>query len=98
MNLKIQERDGGITIECFVAPRAKRNAIKGTRDGALAVSVQSPPIEGRANDALIEFLAKALDVPRRAISIIGGMSSRKKILLIQGITKNEALIRVAEHL
>lgn len=98
MNLKIQERDGGITIECFVTPRARQSEIKGMRDGALAIALTAPPAEGKANKALIGFIAEILDIPRSSVSILKGMSSRKKILFIQDITKNEAAFRILPHL
>lgn len=90
--LRIQERNDGVIFECYVTPRASKNRIKGIRDGALAVALAAPPVEGRANEALIEFLAERLSIPKSRISILRGESSRKKLLFIEGI-KSEDVIR-----
>lgn len=86
MGLNIQEKSGGITITCRVTPRSGRTAIRGVRNGALCVALAAPPVEGRANDALIEFLAKSLSLPRSNISIIRGEKGRDKVVFIRGIT------------
>ncbi|PYR58787.1 MAG: hypothetical protein DMF91_16325, partial [Acidobacteria bacterium] len=56
----------GVILAVRVIPRARKSEIAGTRDGALLVRLAAPPVEGAANDALIEFLAKRLGAPRRA--------------------------------
>jgi uncharacterized protein (TIGR00251 family) len=61
-----------------VIPRASRSGIAGTRDGALLVRLQSPPVEGAANAELVEVLAKAFDVPKRDVSIESGQRSKLK--------------------
>lgn len=87
--IRIEKKSGGITIECRVTPRASRNAIKGVREGVLEVSLGSPPVEGRANKALVEFLAKLLGVRKSAVAIVGGERSRKKVIFIEGISEEE---------
>ncbi len=82
MPLKITTRDDGIAFDCHVQPRAKRTAIKGIRDGALAVALASPPVDGKANAALIAFLAKILGIPRRKITLIRGEHNRHKSVAI----------------
>ena len=67
-------------------PRAKKTEAAGERGGALVVRVAAPPVEGAANDALIEFLASSLGVPRRAIRIVSGERGRLKRVAIAGIT------------
>jgi uncharacterized protein (TIGR00251 family) len=79
----IQESSGSVTFAVKVHPRAKRDAITGELGGALKVSLTSPPIEGRANDACIEFLAKLLKVPRSSVTIASGQSGRNKVVRIQ---------------
>ena len=88
--LNIQERKDGVTIECIVTPRASRSQIKGVRNGALAVALHSPPIEGRANAELIQLIAETLAIPRSRITIMRGETGRKKVVLIEGIRKEEA--------
>ena len=87
--IRTGKKSGGVTIECRVTPRASRNAIKGVREGVLEVSLGSPPVEGRANKALVEFLSKRLGVRKSAVSIIGGERSRNKVVLIEGLTEGE---------
>lgn len=59
-------------------PNAKRTAADGLHDGALRVRLAAPPIDGRANAALIEWLSDELDVPKRAVTVALGVSSRRK--------------------
>ena len=79
----------GCTLPVRVHPGAKRNAINGTHDGALKVSLTTPPTDGRANAALIEFLAERLGVPRARVALLTGAASRTKTLRIVGLTQNE---------
>ena len=82
----ISERDNAAAFAVKVQPRARKNEIKGEIDGALKVALTAPPIEGRANEACIEFFAKLLKVPRSSITIASGASSRNKVLRIAGVT------------
>jgi len=61
-----------ITFHVKLIPRAKRNEIIGWENNALKIRFNAPPVKGRANDALIEFLAKLLDIPRGNIEIVRG--------------------------
>ena len=86
MNPAIALRDtpDGCTLAVRVHPGAKRNAVTGTHDGALKISLTTPPTDGRANDALIAFLAEQLRIPRARVSLVSGMTSRSKTLRITG--------------
>jgi uncharacterized protein len=74
------------TIDVRVIPRAGKSAIAGVRGDALLVRLNAPPVDGAANAELIDVLADALDIPRRAISIVAGERSRQKRVRIEGIT------------
>lgn len=74
----------GVVLRVRVMPRAWRSGIAGTRDGALLVRLAAAPVDGAANAELIDVLSDALDVPRRAITIIGGERSRAKRVLVKG--------------
>jgi uncharacterized protein (TIGR00251 family) len=87
--LALRETPDGCTLPVRVHPNAKRNAITGTHDGALKISLTTPPTDGRANAALIEFLADRLNLPRARITLLTGASSRTKTLRIAGLTQNE---------
>jgi uncharacterized protein len=82
----IRESAGGVTFAIRVHPRAKKNAITGTHGEALKLALTAPPIEGRANDAVIEFFAELLRLPRSSITIAAGQTSRNKVVRISGIT------------
>ena len=76
-------------VDVRVIPRAKKAAFAGTRDGAIVIRVSAPPAEGAANDAVIEFLAERLRIPRRRIRIVHGAASRHKRLEIDGVTPEQ---------
>jgi uncharacterized protein (TIGR00251 family) len=81
----------GVEIEVRVIPRASRSALAGERDGRLLVRLAAPPVEGAANDALIELFARLFDRPRRSVRIVAGEKSRTKRVAIDGITETQAL-------
>jgi hypothetical protein len=72
----------GWLISVHAQPGAKKSAVAGLHGDALKLRIAAPPMEGRANEALTAFVAKALGLPRRAVSIVKGESSREKLLLI----------------
>jgi uncharacterized protein (TIGR00251 family) len=87
--IPIRQSNGGVTFAVKVRPRAKRNAITGELGDALKVSLTSPPVEGRANEACIEFFAKLLKVPRSSVTIASGQRSRAKAIRVAGISAEE---------
>ena len=87
--IPIQESATGISFQVKVHPRAKKNGITGALGEALKLSLTTPPVEGRANEACIEFFARLLKVPRSSITIASGRSSRLKVIRITGITAAE---------
>jgi uncharacterized protein (TIGR00251 family) len=74
--------DGRCLLTVAVIPNARRTEAVGLHDGALRVRLAAPPLEGRANDELVAWLARALGVQRRAIEIRHGASGRRKRLLL----------------
>ena len=85
-------RDDRVTesvLDIRVIPGAKKTAAGGERDGALLVRLAARPVEGAANAALVDFLASALDLPRRSIRIVGGERSRRKRVAIAGMTAEQ---------
>lgn len=84
----VRDAPGGARFSVRVAPRASRNAIAGVlgegEEAALKIALQAPPIEGRANDALIAYLSELLDTPRASIEITAGQHSRNKTILVRG--------------
>jgi uncharacterized protein len=82
----IHESDSGVTFAVRVHPRAKKNAITGEFGDALKLSLTTAPIEGRANQACIEFFAKLLSLPRGSVTIASGLGSRNKVIRVAGTT------------
>jgi hypothetical protein len=83
----------GCTLAVRVHPGARHNAVTGIHDGALKISLTTPPTDGRANDALIAFLATQLKLPRASVTLLTGATSRSKTLCIAG--KSAAQIQAA---
>jgi len=71
---------GGVRLAVQVTPNAKKTEVVGLLDEALKLKLQAQPIEGKANDALVRFLAAALGVPRSAVTITHGHTSKKKLV------------------
>jgi hypothetical protein len=82
------------TFAVKVHPRAKKNAITGQIGNALKLSLIAPPIDGRANDACIEFFAKLLKVPRSSVTIASGQTGRNKIIRVAGLSAEELRKRI----
>jgi uncharacterized protein (TIGR00251 family) len=80
---------GTVIFAVRVQPRASKDEIVGEIAGALKVRLQAPALEGRANEALIEFLAQLLKTPKGAVRILSGEHSRIKRLEIRGVTKQQ---------
>ncbi len=76
-------------------PRARKNAITGEVGGALKLSLTAPPVEGRANEACVEFFAKLLKVPQSSVTIASGLSSRNKVIRVAGLSAVELRDRLA---
>jgi len=76
-----------VVVTVSVIPRAKKTELSGERDGALVVRVAAPPVEGAANEAVVDFFARALRVPKRAVQIVSGERGRLKRIAIAGVTE-----------
>ena len=71
---------GGVRLAVQITPNAKRTEIIGVLDDALKLKLQAQPIEGKANEALVRYLAKALSVPRGAVVITHGLTGKRKLI------------------
>jgi uncharacterized protein (TIGR00251 family) len=76
----------GVVIDVRVTPRASRSGFAGMRDKALLLRLHAPPVDGAANEEVVEILSKALGVPRGAVSIVAGARSRLKRVRIEGVS------------
>jgi uncharacterized protein len=74
----------GCTLSVRVHPGARKNGVTGVHGNSAKIALTAPPIDGKANEALIAFLAEALRLPRARVSLVSGATSRSKILRITG--------------
>ena len=81
-------------LEIRVQPRAKRDRIEVVDGPGLKVYVTATPINGKANDATLVLLAKALGVPKSSMAIVRGQKGRNKLLRLEGLTAHEVFARV----
>ncbi len=86
------------TVEIHLQPGAKSDEIVSFRDGVLWVRVTAPPLKGQANRALLALMAQALVVPKNALALIRGYTSRHKVLAVQGLSPGELKERLDQAL
>ena len=94
----VRDTSSGATFQVKVHPRAKKNAIIGEVGDALKLSLTAPPVEGRANEACITFLAEVLNVPRSSVTIAAGVNSRNKVIRVAGVSAAQVQGRLREAL
>lgn len=87
--IPIRESTDGLTFSVRVHPRAKKTAIIGEVGDSLKVALTAPPVDGKANDACIEFFAKLLKVPKTSVTIAAGLTSRNKTVRVVGLSGDE---------
>lgn len=98
-NYRLHNGKKGSALAIRVTPRARRNEIAEIlHDGTIRIRLTAPPVEGKANQALIEFLAEVLDVPKSHIEIVAGQTGRDKLVSILDMEAPEAQRRILEHL
>jgi uncharacterized protein (TIGR00251 family) len=94
----INETAQGVTFAVKVHPRARKNAITGTMGDSLKLALTAPPVEGRANHAVVEFFADLFAIPRSSVTIASGETSRNKVIRIAGLTKAAVAALLAARL
>jgi uncharacterized protein (TIGR00251 family) len=93
--MEIAAGPGGMTFYVQVQPRASRDAIAGEHVDALKIRLTAPPLDERANDALVQLLAKRLNVPRAAVRIVAGEKNRRKRVVVTGVERDQVLALAA---
>lgn len=78
------EKPDGLEIRVRVQPKASRNQLEGVREDQLRVRLTAPPVDNAANQAIVEFLAKLLGVPKSRVELRAGHKSRDKVLFVVG--------------
>lgn len=84
-----------VRIAVYIQPRAKRTEVVGRHGSDLKIRVAAPPIAQAANEALLAFVAQRLGVRQRAVRLIAGATSRRKILEVEGITAEQIQVLLA---
>ncbi|HQU78282.1 MAG TPA: DUF167 domain-containing protein [Azonexus sp.] len=87
--------DGRVTLTLHIQPGAKKTEIAGLHGDALKIRLAAPPVDGKANEALVKFVAEALKLPKSAVNLKSGQTSRRKVLEVQGAT-TEAVARLVQ--
>lgn len=87
----LRAEPGGISLEVLVQPRASRTRVLGVHDGRLKIALAAPPVDGEANQALVEFLAGALGVRRAEVTLLRGETGRRKTVRVAGAGAEAAL-------
>lgn len=87
--------DGSLMLSLYVQPRGGQNAIVGLHGEAIKLRLSAPPVDGKANKAIIAFFAKSLKIPKSAVTIKSGLQSRMKKILLSGVDEEQvrALIK-----
>jgi uncharacterized protein (TIGR00251 family) len=78
-----------VLLSIRVQPRAKRDEVVGERAGAIVIRLKAPPVDGKANAALIEFIANAANLPRSRVEIVRGATAREKVVRVAGIAEKD---------
>jgi len=92
--IAVHDTPSGATFAVKVHPRAKKNAITGQVGDALKLALTAPPVDGKANQACIDFFAKLLNVPRSSVTIAAGQSNRNKVIRVAGLSAEEVRKRM----
>jgi uncharacterized protein (TIGR00251 family) len=86
----IQPTAEGVSLLLRVTPRASKDEIAGESDGVMKIRLRAPAVEGRANEALVRFLADRLGMPKRCVTIVAGQTRRTKRVMLSGVTESVA--------
>ncbi|MCI5114319.1 MAG: YggU family protein [Candidatus Electrothrix sp. LOE1_4_5] len=90
--------DGSLLLSIYVQPRSHRNAIVGLHGDAVKMRLTAPPVDGKANKAVIAFWAKSLKIPKSAITMKSGLHNRMKKILLKGVQEKQIRDLVECHL
>lgn len=93
--IAIRAHPEGCLLPVRAQPGAKKARVVGEQAGALKVAVTAPPVDGRANDALVEFLRDKLALKRSQIDLVRGQATRDKCFLVRGVSRDELIKKLA---
>ena len=87
----LRSHDDGALLSLHIQPGAKKTEVGGLHAEALKIRLAAPPVDGKANDALVAFLAKTLGLPKSRLTLVSGLASRSKRVAIAGVTIAEVV-------
>jgi len=90
-SLDLREHQGFCTLAIKVIPRSSQNKVMGVENGALKLKLSAPPVEGAANEAVVDFFSKWLGRPKNSIELMKGQQSRNKLVRMTGVKTAEVL-------
>lgn len=93
----VRESKGKVLLSVRVQPRSRQNALVGFRDKSLLLKVNAPPIDGAANEAVIDVLAKALQLPKSTFTVLRGIKSRDKSVKVEDISADDLLMLLEKY-
>lgn len=86
-----------IRVEIYIQPRASVTELAGTHAGLIKIRIAAPPVDNAANAALVDFIAKRLGIAKRAVRVVSGAASRRKVLEIEGVSAATISASLATH-
>lgn len=86
----IEAIKGGVRVHLFIQPKSSKNEIVGPHNGEIKIKITAPPIDGRANEGLVEFLSDFFDIPKRNVILVKGDTGRHKTVDLLGIEEAQA--------
>ena len=94
--IPVQDSPKGVTFAVKVHPCAQKNAVTGVVGEAIKLAVTAPPVDGKANEAVIRFFAELFEIPRTSVTIASGETSRNKVVRIAGVSRQAVLHQLEE--
>lgn len=91
----LREQAGGAVLSLHVQPGAKKTGIAGEHGGALKIRLAAPPVDGKANECLLRFLAEALRLPKSSVTLVSGETCREKRVGVAGLDAAEVESRLS---
>jgi uncharacterized protein (TIGR00251 family) len=92
--LYFKEDAAGICFRVRLSPRSSKEGLEGVHGDAIKLKVKSPPVDGKANKAMLKFLSKCLGIPMSGIKILSGQTSRIKTVRAEGVSETEVRTRL----
>jgi uncharacterized protein (TIGR00251 family) len=90
------KQDGALLLALHIQPGAKKSGVAGRHGDALKIRLAAPPVDGKANAALLDFLSRWLHIPKSALCLKSGQTSRRKVVRVEGVDAEELARRIAE--